>query len=296
MADMPGDFWSGWIMVLTLVSAAVVGWLIWSVYFSPTPHEPEEELNEPVWDGDMREGNAPAPMWWFWLILGATVFSVGYLMLYPGLGSFSGMLNWSQDARVSNAYEHYQNQFQPVREEILATSLDDLQSSSGRMNTASRLFARECAACHGRDASGQLSMFPDLTDQEWQWGATAEQVEQTLRSGRRASMPAWSGVVEESQLEPLVDYVMAMDDSDSDQMPGRAVYMTYCVACHGAQGEGNVLFGAPSLRDDDWLYGGDRASVLASITAGRAGVMPAFNDRLNDAQIRLLVAWLTREQ
>lgn len=283
-------------MVLTLVSAAVVGWLIWSVYFSPTPHEPEEELNEPVWDGDMREGNAPAPMWWFWLILGATVFSVGYLMLYPGLGSFSGMLNWSQDARVSNAYEHYQNQFQPVREEILATSLDDLQSSSGRMNTASRLFARECAACHGRDASGQLSMFPDLTDQEWQWGATAEQVEQTLRSGRRASMPAWSGVVEESQLEPLVDYVMAMDDSDSDQMPGRAVYMTYCVACHGAQGEGNVLFGAPSLRDDDWLYGGDRASVLASITAGRAGVMPAFNDRLNDAQIRLLVAWLTREQ
>ncbi|WP_237133666.1 cytochrome-c oxidase, cbb3-type subunit III [Pseudohongiella sp. O18] len=296
MADMPGDFWSGWIMVLTLVSAAVVGWLIWSVYFSPTPHEPEEELNEPVWDGDMREGNAPAPMWWFWLILGATVFSVGYLMLYPGLGSFSGMLNWSQDARVSNAYEHYQNQFQPVREEILATSLDDLQSSSGRMNTASRLFARECAACHGRDASGQLSMFPDLTDQEWQWGATAEQVEQTLRSGRRASMPAWSGVVEESQLEPLVDYVMAMDGSDSDQMPGRAVYMTYCVACHGAQGEGNVLFGAPSLRDDDWLYGGDRASVLASITAGRTGVMPAFNDRLNDAQIRLLVAWLTREQ
>ena len=283
-------------MVLTLVSAAVVGWLIWSVYFSPTPHEPEDELTEPVWDGDMREGNAPAPMWWFWLILGATVFSVGYLMLYPGLGSFSGMLNWSQDARVSNAYEHFQNQFQPVREEILATSLDDLQSSSGRMNTASRLFARECAACHGRDASGQLSMFPDLTDQEWQWGATAEQVEQTLRSGRRASMPAWSGVVEESQLEPLVDYVMAMDDSDSDQMPGRAVYMTYCVACHGAQGEGNVLFGAPSLRDDDWLYGGDRASVLASITAGRAGVMPAFNDRLIDAQIRLLVAWLTREQ
>ena len=283
-------------MVLTLVSAAVVGWLIWSVYFSPTPHEPEEELNEPVWDGDMREGNAPAPMWWFWLILGATVFSVGYLMLYPGLGSFSGMLNWSQDARVSNAYEHYQSQFQPVRNEILATSLGELQSSSVRMNTASRLFARECAACHGRDAGGQLSMFPDLTDQEWQWGATAEQVEQTLRSGRRASMPAWSGVIEESQIEPLVDYVIAMDDSDAEQMPGRAVYMTYCVACHGAEGEGNAMFGAPSLQDDDWLYGGDRASVLTSIAAGRAGVMPAFDDRLNDAQIRLLVAWLTREQ
>tara|TARA_R100000988_G_scaffold84880_3_gene47850 strand:+ start:243 stop:1133 length:891 start_codon:yes stop_codon:yes gene_type:complete len=296
MADMPGDFWSGWIMVLTLVSAAVVGWLIWSVYFSPTPHEPEEELNEPVWDGDMREGNAPAPMWWFWLILGATVFSVGYLMLYPGLGSFSGMLNWSQDARVSNAYEHYQSQFQPVRNEILATSLGELQSSSVRMNTASRLFARECAACHGRDAGGQLSMFPDLTDQEWQWGEAAEQVEQTLRSGRRASMPAWSAVIEESQIEPLVDYVIAMGDSDAEQMPGRAVYMTYCVACHGAEGEGNAMFGAPSLRDDDWLYGGDRASVLTSIAAGRAGVMPAFDDRLNDAQIRLLVAWLTREQ
>ncbi|MGM0633945.1 MAG: cbb3-type cytochrome c oxidase N-terminal domain-containing protein, partial [Pseudomonadota bacterium] len=155
MADMPGDFWSGWIVVLTLVSAGVIGWLVWSVYFSPSPHRPEEEVKEPVWDADLEEGSNPAPMWWFWLILGSTVFSVGYLMLYPGLGSFSGILQWSQDARVQDAYANYEERFNLDRQAIADAELSDLQADAGLMETANRIFQRECAACHGRDGRGQ---------------------------------------------------------------------------------------------------------------------------------------------
>jgi len=294
MADMPGDFWSGWIVVLTLVSAGVIGWLVWSVYFSPSPHRPEEEQKEPVWDDNLEEGSVPAPMWWFWLIFGSTVFSVGYLMLYPGLGSFSGALQWSQDARVQDAYASYEQRFTGDRRAIAEAGLGDLQADAGLMQTAERIFQRECAACHGRDGRGQLSLFPNLMDVAWQWGGSPEQIEQTLRNGRRANMMAWAGTLETDAIEQVTDYAILLGTGEAEDHPGQPTYNQYCAACHGPQGDGNPALGAPSLADGTWLYGGDRESVMTSIAAGRNGVMPAFGDRLDDAQIRLLVAWLAR--
>ncbi len=294
MADMPGDFWSGWIVVLTLVSAAVIGWLVWSVYFSSSPHRPEEEQQEPVWDDDLEEGSAPAPMWWFWLILGSTVFSVGYLMLYPGLGSFSGVLDWSQDARVRDSYGNYEEQFAANRQAIAGAELSALQSDAGLMEVAERIFQRECAACHGRDGRGQMSLFPNLMDVTWQWGGSPEQIEQSIRGGRRAMMMAWADTLDTESLDQVTDYAIALGSDEAEGHPGREPYNQYCAACHGPQGGGNPAMGAPSLADSTWLYGGDRESVLESIAAGRNGVMPPFGDRLDDAQIRLLVAWLAR--
>ena len=296
MADLPGDFWSGWIIVLTLVSFCVIAWLIWSVYFSPTPHPEEEHENEPVWDNNLREGNAPAPMWWFWFVLGATVFSVGYLMLYPGLGSFSGTLNWSQDARVRNSHSNYENQFAAARAEIVDAALTDLQSDPGMMATAERIFQRECSACHGKSATGQISLFPNLLDSEWQWGGSPEQIEQTLRGGRQANMLAWQGTIEPAAIEQVAEYVLQMHEGSDNSHPGQTTYTTYCVACHGADGSGNIMLGAPALNDNIWLYGNELNDVLESITNGRQGMMPAFDQRLDDAQIRLVVAWLTRSQ
>lgn len=293
MADLPGDFWSGWIIVLTLVSFSVIAWLIWSVYFSPTPHPQEEHDNEPVWDKNLREGNAPAPMWWFWFVLGATVFSVGYLMLYPGLGSFSGALNWSQDARVRNSHGNFESQFADIRSQIANSPLSDLQADPAMMQTAERIFQRECAACHGNDAQGQASLFPNLMDTEWQWGGSTEQIEQTIRGGRQANMIAWQGTIQPSAIEQVADYVLQMGNT-ADDHPGQTTYATYCVACHGADGGGNAMLGAPALNDATWLYGNARIEVIESITNGRQGVMPAFEERLDDTQIQLLIAWLTR--
>lgn len=308
MADLPGDFWSGWIIVLTLVSFSVIAWLIWSVYFSSSPHPQQEHDNEPVWDKNLREGNAPAPMWWFWFVLGATVFSVGYLMLYPGLGSFSGALNWSQDARVRGSHANYENQFEDVRNQVAASPLEAIQADAALMQTAERIFQRECAACHGKDATGQAALFPNLMDREWQWGGAPEQIEQTLRDGRQANMIAWEGTIPVEDIGHVADYVLQMHavadnaapasgtQGGTDDHPGQTTYNTYCVACHGTEGNGNAMLGAPALNDNVWLYGSERRHVIASIAEGRQGEMPAFGNRLDDAQIRLLVAWLTRSQ
>ena len=75
---------------------------------------------------------------------------------------------------------------------------------------------------------------------------------------------------------------------------GRSLYGQFCVACHGAAGEGKVLLGAPNLTDSVWMYGGALDDIEQTIAFGRHGHMPAFNDRLDDTQIRMLLAWLTR--
>ncbi|MDP4660045.1 MAG: hypothetical protein NWT06_00655, partial [OM182 bacterium] len=119
MADLPIGFWSGWIVVLTCVSLSTLAWVVLSVYFSsPDVKTGDADAHEPVWDGDLREGSSAPPLWWFWMLLGAMVFSLAYLMLYPGLGSFEGLLNWSQGKRLVSSYENYEASFDTRRAEI----------------------------------------------------------------------------------------------------------------------------------------------------------------------------------
>lgn len=292
MADMPTGFWSGWIIVVTLVSLAALAWLVISVYFSAdADQEPEVE---PVWDNDLREGSNAPPLWWFWLLFGTMIFSLIYLMLFPGLGSYSGLLNWSQGSRVAESYENFEQNFAEIRAEVSATSLAELQNDLELMATAERIYKRECSACHGPDARGQAALFPNLMDIDWQWGSSAEQIEQTIRGGRRATMLAWRDMLGDETVTQISGYVLQLGESGAQSHPGKAAYDQNCVACHGADGSGNVLLGAPNLADDIWLYGGDRDTVIASIADGRSGIMPAFEQRLDDAQIKLLVAMLAR--
>lgn len=295
MADMPTDFWSGWIAVITIVSLAALGWLVFSIYFSV---DAQSESEAHVWDETLKEGSNPAPMWWFWLILSAMVFSVIYLMLYPGLGSYKGMLKWSQGGRLDESFLSYDEQFGTVRDRIANSTLIALRGDVDIMASARRIFDRKCGICHGADASGQASRFPDLTDSEWQWGGDPFQIEQTIRGGRQAAMVSWQAALGDDGVEQVARYVRDLGQVDpaADGDRGKTIYGQSCVACHGVTGEGNVLLGAPSLVDDVWLYGASEEEVMQSIAAGRNGFMPAFNDRLDDTQIRMLVAWLTRKQ
>ena len=169
MSDMPTDFWAGWIAVVTLVSLAALGWLVFSIYFSPA--DDHEESGGPVWDENLREGSHPAPLWWFWLILASMVFSVVYLMLYPGLGSYKGALRWSQGGNLENSLATYDAEFGSIRKLITEGNLDTLQDDPDIMRSAQRVFDRNCAVCHGYEAQGQADVFPSLVDDEWQWGA-----------------------------------------------------------------------------------------------------------------------------
>lgn len=292
MADLPTGFWSGWIIVLTVVSFVGLVWLTLSVYFSPDDHQ--EGAAEPVWDNNLREGSSAPPFWWFWMLLAAMVFSLVYLILYPGLGSFTGLLNWSQGSRIMDSYGAFEERFEETRATIAATSLTEIQNDLNLMDTADRIFKRECAACHGPDGRGQASLFPNLHDIDWQWGPTPEQIEQTIRQGRNAMMPAWQAVLGADNVQLVTDYVLALGSPDAAEHDGQTVYTQYCIACHGADGTGNTMLGAPNLTDSSWLYGDDRSSILNSIANGRSGVMPAFGSRLDATQIRLLVALLAR--
>lgn len=292
MADLPTGFWSGWVIVLTCVSFATLVWIVLSIYFAPGANDVPEV--EPVWDNDLKEGSNAPPLWWFWMLLCALVFSLIYLMLYPGLGSYGGLLNWSHGKRIVESYETYDNSFQDIRGDIASANLAEIQNDLDLMQAAERIFKRECSTCHGPDARGQASMFPNLMDVDWQWGSSAEQIEQTIRGGRVANMLAWQSILGDDGVTKVADYVADMDNSNAASHPGQAVYQQNCVACHGADGSGNVLLGAPSLADNIWLYGGDIETITASIATGRAGVMPAFGERLDDAQIKLLVAMLAR--
>lgn len=289
---MPSDFWSGWIIALTVTSLIGLAWIIFSIYSSSA--EPHEE-DGPVWDGNLREGSNPAPLWWFWLILSLMVVSVLYLMLYPGLGSYQGALKWSQGGRLNTSMETYEREFGGLRKLIAEAQLATLQADPDYMHSAARVFDRNCAVCHGYDAAGQASMFPDLTDGEWQWGGSAAAIEQSIRQGRTAAMVSWEQILGGDEgVARVAAYVRVLGTEAANGHPGQAQFNMFCIACHGMEGSGNVALGAPSLVDEVWLYGSDDAALHDSIAKGRNGQMPAFGARLDDTQIRLLLAWLTR--
>ena len=292
MADMPNDFWSGWIIVVTLISFIGLIWLVVSVY-TAAPPDPDE-VEHTTWDENLQEGINPAPLWWFWMIFAMMVFSVFYLMLYPGMGSFQGAFQWSQGGRLEDRVDDFEDQFAEMRAEIATMPLAQIQADEALMGSASDLFEQNCAACHGYEAQGQANLFPNLGDDIWQWGGTPENIEQSIRSGRIAVMTGWAPVLGPEGVNNVANYVQVIGTPEAEGHPGQAHFNQVCGACHTPAGTGNILLGAPDLTDDDWLYGSDIETIRATIRGGRNGVMPAFAEKLDDTQIRLLVAWLNR--
>ena len=208
MSDMPTGFWAGWIAVLTITSFIGLAWLVFSIYFSA--EDDAEEADGPVWDENLREGSNPAPMWWFWMILALMVFSVIYLILYPGLGSFAGALKWTQGGRLDDSFVAYEAEFGGVRNLIAEGQLETLRADSSLVASAQRVFDRNCAVCHGYDAAGQAENFPNLNDAHWQWGGSPEQIEQSIRAGRNAVMVGWSAILGDEGVLNVADYVILL--------------------------------------------------------------------------------------
>ncbi|MCZ6733896.1 MAG: cytochrome-c oxidase, cbb3-type subunit III [Gammaproteobacteria bacterium] len=293
MADLPTDFWSGWIAVITVVSLIGLAWLVLSVYF---PGSEPEKAETHVWDETLHEGTNPPPMWWFWLILTLLVVTVSYLILYPGLGSYRGVLKWSQGGQLQQSAARYEEEYGAVRQQWLEASMDELRSDADAMRTAGRMFKNNCTTCHGVDARGQASHFPDLTDDDWQWGGTPKQIKQTIMNGRNAAMPPWGPALGSEGVFNVTEYVLKLSGRHQvDRNVARAgeeKFKQLCVSCHGPEGKGNPTLGAPNLTDNVWLYGGSQLAVMQSISQGRRGWMPAHKDRLDEASTHLLTAYV----
>jgi cytochrome c oxidase cbb3-type subunit 3 len=290
---MPTDFWSGWITAITVVSLIGLAWFVVSAYFAREP-----DVLDEVWDETLREGATPAPLWWFWFMLALLAVTVVYLMLYPGLGSYRGVLRWSQGGQIAASTAGYEEGFGPERSRIAAEATAALREEPTAMLSARHVFANHCAACHGPDARGQARLFPNLTDDDWQWGGEEQQIVQTITLGRQAVMPPLQAALGDEGVTQVASYVRALSSGNATlaaNSEGARLYQTYCSACHGADGAGMEQLGAPALNDKTWIYGAGVEEVRASIALGRTGVMPAFGERLDPTQIKLLTAWLARE-
>ncbi len=292
MPDFVHPFWS-WYIIIPVVLGLV--FCVVLVYLNTTSKPPgETETTDHVWDEDLEEYNNPLPRWWLNMFYITLVFGAAYLLLYPGLGSFPGFLGWTSKGRYDNEVQAAEASFKPLYDAYLATSLDVLEQDVAAMGTAKRLFATNCALCHGADARGATG-FPNLRDHDWLWGGEADAIKTTIAGGRNAVMPPWESALGQSGVEQVSEYVYSLTRDPINPAlvaPGQQHYNTLCAACHGPEGKGNPMLGAPDLTDNVWLYGGSLGAIRQSVALGRNGVMPAFEGQLNESQIHLLTAYL----
>ncbi|ODS24245.1 cytochrome-c oxidase, cbb3-type subunit III [Candidatus Endobugula sertula] len=255
--------------------------------------DPENKTTGHIYDG-IEEYDNPLPKWWFYLFVGSMIFTLFYLILYPGLGSFKGLRGWTSvnqlEYQQKQALEQYQNSYGVYSKMTVV----DLADEPRAMKMASRIFDNNCAVCHGADAGGALG-FPNLTDNDWLYGGTPEKIKETIMEGRAAAMPAWAGLLGEKGINEVTQYVLSLSGQEHDATlvdAGQTIFANSCVACHGQDGRGSHANGAPNLTDDIWLYEGTPAGIRQTLRAGRNGNMPAQKDRLREDKIHLLTAYV----
>ena len=289
---------SGWSLFIILVTLTYILGCVWLLRWTSKPKAAGEKIGGGadtghVWDKDLREYNNPLPSWWLTLFYITIVFAIGYLVLYPGLGSFAGLKGWTSSGQYQSERAAAEAKANAYLAQFASMTVPQLAADPKAMATARNLFQVNCAMCHGSDGGGAKG-FPNLTDKNWQWGGDPDTVVQTITAGRIAAMPAWGPVLGAQGVDQAEAYVEQLAGQPHDAAlaaAGRTVFETNCAACHGVDGKGNPLVGAPNLTDDVWLYGGDPATLKATITAGRNGQMPAFGDRLGAERVRLLAAY-----
>lgn len=288
------NFWNIWIIVLTLANVFGCWWLI---SWATKKRKDEAEVGDVTghsWDETLEEYNNPLPRWWLWLFHITLVFGLVYLALYPGLGTFRGLLNWThQDAyarEMQAADEHYG----PIFAQYASKPIAELAGNPDALKIGQRLFVNYCSSCHGSDAGGGPG-FPNLRDHDWLYGGSPETIEKTVLDGRKGAMPAWEAVLKDSGVDEVAAYVMTLSGRQADAAKasaGKQHFATYCAACHGADGQGNQALGAPNLTDKTWLYGGSAGVIKQTIAKGRNGHMPAHREFLGEDKVHLLATYI----
>lgn len=291
---MLSSFWNWFVIILTMGSILACWWLLhWTKGISDRDGENIDSTGH-VWDENLVELNAPLPRWWLHLFNITIVFALAYMMVFPGLGNTPGFLGWTQ----VGSYDAEVSQVQAAQEAVYARYREadpaELIANSEANAIGRRLFAANCAMCHGSDGRGAVT-FPNLTDDDWLSGDAYDQVLTSINMGRSAVMPPLGAALGEQGVTDVVQYVLSLSGEATNPAQvavGKAQFDLYCAACHGPDGKGNQMLGAPNLSDAIWLYGGTPEVISATLMSGRNGKMPAFKDRLNADKQRLLAAYV----
>ena len=294
MSDFVSEFWSLYVAGLTILSLV---WIVWFVRGQTTRKlDPGQkaEVIEKAWDGDLQELNNPLPRWWLTLFYLTIVCAVIYLVLYPGLGSYKGLLGWSSQGQFQEEQAQATKKYGPLFDKFLQQDLKMVAANPEALETGKHLFLTYCSQCHGSDAAGAKG-FPNLTDNDWLYGGEPDTIKTTISNGRSGVMPAWGPVLGEQGVKDVANYVLSLSGRKSDAAlaaAGKEKFATFCVGCHMPDGKGMQALGAPNLTDGVWLYSGTEAGISESIATGRNGHMPAQLEKLGEAKVQVLAAYV----
>ncbi|MDL0429873.1 cytochrome-c oxidase, cbb3-type subunit III [Marinobacter sp. TBZ242] len=288
-------FWSIWISVIVLGTVFGCWWLLFATRKGQTSDTETDRTVGHSFDG-IEEYDNPLPKWWYYLFVATCVFGLGYLALYPGLGNFQGLLGWSSTNQWEAEVQQAEAKYGELYAKFGDTPVPELAENDDAMKMGQRLFANNCATCHGSAGRGALG-FPNLTDDAWLYGGDPDSILTTLREGRNGNMPAMGTMpnMTNEQVDQVVNYVLSFSGREKDAeaaKQGEEVYAQACVACHGPDGKGNQALGAPNLTDDAWLYGSTYDWIRETVVNGRQNQMPAQGGRLSDDQIQILAAYV----
>lgn len=291
---MLSSFWNWFVIILTVGSILGCWWLLhWTKGISGRKDGQIGNTGH-VWDENLVELNAPLPRWWLHLFNITIVFALVYMAIFPGLGNLPGVLDWTQVKRYEAEVAKAEQAQQAVYARFSTMSPEQLMADPEAVGIGQRLFANNCAMCHGSDGRGAPG-FPNLADADWLYGNSWDQVSATIRDGRNGAMPALGAVLGDEGTLNVAAYVQSLSGQEvnaSQAAAGKAQFDTLCSACHGLDGRGNQALGAPNLTDDIWLYGGTQEIIAATITNGRNGMMPAHKQLLSEDRQRMLAAYV----
>ena len=264
------------------------------------------------WDG-IKELNTPLPRWWVVTFYLTIIWAVGYWVVYPAWpllwGNTPGILHYSSRADVAVELANLDKIRGEKMTALAAASLADIEKDPALLALArargKTVFGDNCAPCHGSGAAGAKG-YPNLNDDDWLWGGSLDQIMQTIRYGVRSGhskahegqMLAFGkdGVLKPDQIVNVANYVRSFSGLSTrpgyDAAAGAKLFADNCVACHGDNAKGNQELGAPDLTDKIWLYGSDEATLIETITNGRAGVMPAWEGRLDPVTLKAMAVYV----
>lgn len=262
------------------------------------------------WNG-IKELNSPIPRIVLWFLAVTHVYAVIAWVLFPtwplGMTYTKGLLGGDQQQAVAADIAAATAARADWLAAVATQDFDMIRTNPDLMAraiaTAAPLFGQNCQVCHGAGGAGGPG-FPRLSDEIWLWDGTAEEIETTLRYGINsphpdthfAQMPAFGrdGLLTRPEISVLTDYVQTLANGviPDDPAKGPVLFQTNCAGCHGEDARGLEGTGAPNLTDADWIYGGDGATIRQTLLNGRQGVMPAWQGRLSDAEIRMLALYV----
>ena len=268
------------------------------------------------WDG-IQEFDNPMPRWWLWTFYLTIIWAIGYSIYYPAWPMISratqGIVGTDSagDTRlaVSDEIKRYDEANAPIKAKLTAADLNaiaaDPELGPYAKSAGSAVFKTWCAQCHGAGAAGNVG-FPNLLDDDWLWGGDMESIHTTITHGirntddadaRYSQMPAFGtdGLLDATQIGDVVEYVLQLSGQEHDATraaAGATVFTDNCTACHMEDGTGDRAQGAPNLTDAVWLFGGDRAALTETVTKARFGVMPNWNTRLTEDEIRAVAVYV----